>query len=172
MRQRIIGVLILGAFLSSCASIEPKENAILWGAGVGGASGAIGGSLLSPNDESRGLNALVFGLTGAIVGAFIGFFSSSGDTPKAPPPDLESREKQSQNYAPTNYTIPINGTVPEFLKSRVSPAVIEEYVEQDSVGEDGALHAPHKVYRIKHQAELIAHPNQVLNAPKTEGVTQ
>lgn len=46
----------------------PVGSRFLTGAAAGGAAGAIAGFALSPNEESRGLNGLIFGLTGALSG--------------------------------------------------------------------------------------------------------
>ena len=43
----------------------------LTGALAGGALGAAGGTVMSPNKPSQGLNALVFGLSGAAAGGLI-----------------------------------------------------------------------------------------------------
>ena len=64
-------IALLGASLvSGCASM-PRKRFLIGGA-IGGAGGATAGALLSPNAESRGLNALVFGLVGTVAGAVIG----------------------------------------------------------------------------------------------------
>jgi len=162
-------ILILTAitFLSACASLRSPRDRMFMGAGIGGAMGAGGGALFSPNEESRGLNALVFGLSGALVGGVVGFLTASGDEPKSQAKSLEERERANQSQIQgKEFVVLPQDELPNFLKSRMSPAVVEEYLEQDSVTEDGSLHEPHKVYRIKRPAELISRPE------KTEGTKQ
>ena len=123
--------------------------------------------MLSPNEESRGPNALVFGLSGALVGAVAGFLAAPSEPTPSEAEIIETREKQKAIKFWNEFLLApeTNGkALPDFLKNRIAPAIVEEYVEQDLVGEDGALHTPHKVYRIKRQAELIARPK-----PQSEG---
>ena len=49
----------------------PGVSHFLLGAAAGALAGGTGGVLLSPNAESRPLNGLVFGLTGALVGGLL-----------------------------------------------------------------------------------------------------
>jgi hypothetical protein len=171
--RSLVLIPILASGLFGCATIERPR--VLWGASLGGTSGALGGALLSPNDESRGINALVFGVAGAVAGGLIGYLTE----PKAPVPSqgpdlklLEGLPGQPQSnahglagpvqeapiVAQEERVIPHPDGIPRFLKERLQPIVIEEYVEPDTVGSDGALHEPHRVYRIKRPAELFAKP--------------
>lgn len=161
----IFGVSIL-LLVNGCATTSYRSDRVWAGAGIGLVAGSVGGAALSPNDESRGLNALVFGLSGALLGGIVGAVTGSDPTTKSETPTLEEREMKG---ASTQKEIVIGptGDLPDFLKHRVSPAVVEEYMEQDQVGEDGSLHAPHRVYRIKRQAELIARPTDT-GAEKTK----
>jgi hypothetical protein len=151
-------VILLSVLVQGCGTFPSQRDHVILGVGAGGAAGAAAGATLSPNDDSRGINALVFGLSGALIGGLIGFFTSS--TPETPKGSqtLEEKEKLSANNT-KEYVVSPSSELPEFLKKRMSPAVVEEFIETDQVGEDGSLHAPHKVYRIKHAAELIAKPN-------------
>jgi hypothetical protein len=123
---------------------------------MGGITGAVGGAALSPNSESRGLNALVFGLAGALIGGLIGFFSGTPSKREENGATLESREKATNGSR--EIQAPTGADLPAFVKERFRPAVIEEYTEQDSISEDGSLSEPHKVYRIKRPAELVTKP--------------
>jgi hypothetical protein len=54
--------------------------------------------------------------------------------------------------------IPPQQELPEFLKRRIQPVVIEEFIEKDQVTDEGTLHEPHRAYRIKRPAELYTNP--------------
>ncbi len=129
------------------------------GSVAGGAVGAIASSALSPNDESRGLNALVFGLGGALTGGLL-FLFSHDDSEIPQSKNLSLKEKEigaGGGKISGEYFIPQN-ELPGFLKERFKQAIVEEIKVPDTVSEDGALHEPHKVYRIKREAELFAKP--------------
>jgi hypothetical protein len=125
--------------------------------GSGAAIGALGGYGFSPNDESRGINALVFGLAGAVIGGLIGILTDMQPPSSEDKPSLKERDLGS---VPTSrdYIIPTDQKLPSFVKERLQPVVIEESVQQDTVTDDGALHEPHKVYRIKRPSELYSNP--------------
>lgn len=58
---------------STPASSSKKPAKTLEMALIGAVAGALGGALLSPNRESTGLNALVFGASGALAGGLVSF---------------------------------------------------------------------------------------------------
>lgn len=152
--------LICGALtLPGCASLPPRER-LLIGMGTGAAVGAGGGAALSPNSESRGLNALVFGLAGALTGGIAALLTAPKQPQSKAIPSLRDRELgvASEGLSTREFVAPQPTDLPEFVRHRLKPAVIEEYDETDSLTEDGALRAPHKVYRIKRPAELIVRP--------------
>ena len=156
MKTKVVIVWLLIASLStSCATLRGR---FLVGVGAGAAAAGGTATLLSPNPESRGLNALVFGLIGGLVGGLISvlFF-------KDPAPDksatLKEREAAQNSSDPTLYAVPASPNLPVFVKERLQPTLVEESDEPDTVSEDGTLHAPHKVYRIERQAELFAKPS-------------
>jgi hypothetical protein len=152
------GIILFGSFvLASCSTPQSRTDRMVVGAGIGVAVGAGGGAILSPNDESKGLNALVFGLSGALIGGMIGVLT--GKEPEKTPETLTLEEREAKgNPKPQELVLPIEGSLPPYLKERIAPTVVEEFIEKDLVGEDGTLHAPHKVYRIKRPAEFIAKP--------------
>ena len=158
-------VLILSIAIQGCASFQSQRDHVLLGAGAGGAIGAVSGAGLSPNDESRGMNALVFGLSGAIIGGLVGFFTPSIPDSKKGAQNLEEKDMASRQNN-KEYSLSPNEELPDYIKKRLSPTVVEEFIENDQVGEDGSLHAPHKVYRIKHPAELIAKPDPAATSEK------
>ncbi len=57
-------------FLSSCSSLK---KTVVYSSLAGSIVGAAGGMALSPDEESRGANAAVFGLIGAGVAALTGY---------------------------------------------------------------------------------------------------
>ena len=54
--------------------------------------------------------------------------------------------------------LPVPAQIPDFVKARIQPVIVEEYMEAATIGEDGTLREPHKVYRIKRPAEFSATP--------------
>lgn len=141
-------------FTTSCAT----PGRFLIGAGAGAAVGGGTATLLSPNPESRGLNALVFGLVGAIAGGAAAAFLFKDPKPAEKEKDTSIRGRELGTPDLNLYNVPVNPKLPEFVKERLQPVVIEEANEPDTVSEDGTLHAPHKIYRIQHAAELYAKP--------------
>ena len=162
-QRGLVLVLVWGlaeiSVLSGCASLTGRKR-VLIGAGLGISAGAVGGALLSPNEESRALNALVFGLSGALAGGLIALLTESkSEVPKASS-DLKDQELTLDKTTREFQVLP-NQQLPNFLKERIHPLVIEEFVEADSVSEDGTLHEPHKAYRVKRPSELFAKPVQI-----------
>jgi hypothetical protein len=153
-----VSLVTLSASLlvSSCASIRGKDR-VLVAVAAGSVAGAGGGASLSPNDESRGLNAIVFGLSGALVGGAVALLTDPEPNPEPGPSSLKDREIGLGGKS-RDYLVVPHQELPEFLKRRVQPVVIEEYVESDRVTEEGTLHEPHRAYRIKQPAELFAKP--------------
>lgn len=148
--------LLLVVSLTGCASVAGKYR-ILGGAAIGGSVGAVGGAAFSPDEENRAINALVFGLASALVGGGIALLTDTPERAPDAPNDLRARELGGASGG-REYIVMPNQKLPAFLKPRVKPVVIEEFVEKDRVSEEGTLHEPHKVYRIKRQAELYANP--------------
>ena len=148
--KRFISVTLMFG-LSGCATLNQRER-VMVGALGGGSAGAIAGSVLSPNDESRGLNALVFGLSGALGGALIAMLTER--PPVTKPSDLSLKARELEASRARRFEVPMGEELPTFVRERLSPVVIEEFEETDSIAEDGSLRAPHKVYRIARPAEL------------------
>ncbi len=150
---RLLTLLTLAIVLTSCSTVPRKR--FLIGAGIGGAGGAVGGAVLSPNDESRGLNSLIFGLVGAIAGGVIGLLiHDDSEIPEAKP-----SAAKLPSGGPKEFQVEATDqTLPEFVKNRLQKITVEELPQPDTVSEDGTLHEPHKIYRIKRQAELFAQP--------------
>jgi hypothetical protein len=102
------------------------------------------------------MNALVFGLTGAVVGGITALFlHDDSELPKSDD-SLKARDLEGGSL---EFVVPAQASgLPAYVKDRLQPVVIEEYVEQDSVAEDGSLREPHRVWRIKRPAELSPRP--------------
>ncbi|MGE4108220.1 MAG: hypothetical protein AB7F66_13480 [Bacteriovoracia bacterium] len=105
------------------------------------------------------MNALVFGLSGALAGGLIAALTEPKELKGEEIGALEGRDKPASSSSFYRVENPIEtGNLPDFLKHRLQPVVIEEAHEVDTLSEDGTLHEPHKVYRIKRAAELISKP--------------
>ena len=63
---------ILLIFLTALSSCSSMKKTLIYSGLAGGMTGAATGSLLSPDKESRGANALLFGLLGAAIAAVTG----------------------------------------------------------------------------------------------------
>ena len=147
--------LICFSIMVSSVGCATPQGRFLVGATTGGIVAGSTAAVLSPNRESVGMNALVFGLSGALVGGVGSLLWGKTDKIPDAKSSLEAKELQST----IDFVVPGPRSMPEFLKQRIKPAVIEEYQESDSIAEDGTLHEPHKVYRIKRPAELISRPH-------------
>jgi hypothetical protein len=158
--RTISAVLCTALLASGCASRTRPEN-ILIGVGSGAVAGAVGGAALSPNEPSKPWNALIFGLTGALIGGALGYMARSKEPdPGRQQQDLKMREQTSLKGGSVSVYPPMNGPLPDFLKDRLTSMVIEELSMPSRVGEDGTLHEPHKAYRIKRSPELLPAPNK------------
>ena len=155
--MRLVQLMIIVFILPGCASLTQRDR-LMVGVSGGAVVGAAGGSLLSPNPESQGLNALVFGLSGALTGGLIALITDRPPETKVEDRSLKAREMAAASGQ--EFVVPSSGELPEFVKRRLTPMVVEEFEERDSIAEDGSLRAPHKVYRIKRQAELITRPSE------------
>ena len=149
VKETAFFILIL-CHVSSCATTSPVRFGV--GAGIGALVVGGGAVALSPNSESRPLNALVFGLTGALIGGLSSLLIHP-DAPAKP-----SHVNASRSVDDTRLFLAPKSDLPSFVKERLTPVVIEEFTEKDAISEDGSLHEPHKVYRILRQAELISKP--------------
>ena len=168
MKYRLTSIVVVLLLLSSCATVSQRSR-LMWGGAIGGASGAIGGAVLSPNDESRGLNALVFGISGVLIGTLAALFTGQSSEPQTVKPSLKEKETGAKlESSVREFAVPVNANLPSFVRDRIQPAVVEEFTETDTVSEDGSLHEPHKVYRIKRPAELFAKPT----GTSTEGAAK
>ena len=156
-------LFILLICISSCGTGSKR---VFTGSVMGAATGVTGGVVLSPNSESRGMNALVFGLTGGVIGGIIGSLTDTSPSNYGHETSLKDRD-QEINADHKLYEVESSEQLPAFVKERLKKAVIEGFTNRDTVDEDGALHEPHKVYRIKRQAELFSKPK--MTTSQSEG---
>jgi hypothetical protein len=136
--------------LPGCASTRGR---FLIGSLAGGAVAAPIAVGLSPNKESVLFNALVFGLGGALAGAFTGVLSG-------PDVHLESGLSSTNLRAREALHAPAQDSN-AYLEGRVIPPVIETFRQEGLISEDGVLHEPHRAYRIARPAELVPAPTPV-----------
>lgn len=159
MRSLNLSVLLLiGVQLSGCATLHGPGRTLSFSA-MGAATGAGGGYLFSPNKESKDLNALVFGLAGALFGGIAGLIGDRPDEAVKPASTIFDRSEIGTGSSKEMLVLP-QESLPEYVRKRIQPVVVEEFTETDRVGEDGELHEAHKVYRIKRQAEFNSRPFQ------------
>jgi len=70
MKEKLIIFMMFCMFLSSCSSMK---KTIIYSSLSGGLAGATAGYALSPDKESQGANAAIFGVIGAGISALIGY---------------------------------------------------------------------------------------------------
>ena len=70
MRNKMTIIVLLSLIISSCSSMK---KTIVYSSLSGGLAGASAGYALSPDKESQGANAAIFGLVGAGLSALIGY---------------------------------------------------------------------------------------------------
>ncbi len=153
----IVWSLLAVLSTSGCASLTGRKRFLL-GTGLGAGLGAAGGAVFSPNQESRMLNTLVFGLSGALLGGVAALLTDS--KPEVPKSQGDLKAQESLDRSLREFQVTPNQQLPKFVRERIQPLVIEEFIEEDSVSEDGTLHEPHKAYRVKRSGELFAKPIQ------------
>ena len=79
--MRVIPLLLTSLLITGCAT---GRGRFLVGAGIGASLCGGGAAAFSPNRESVGMNALVFGLVGALAGGALGLLTyDDGKIPKA-----------------------------------------------------------------------------------------
>lgn len=156
--MRLLPLLLIPLF-TACSGLKPRERFLL-GLGTGAASGAVAGAALAPNQENRGINALVFGLTGAVIGGVGGLLFKDDSAIPEQKTTLKVSElgtpKDAKGFAVSSLNS--ESELPDFVKERLRAAVIEEFEERESVGPDGSLRAPHKVWRIRYPTQLVVEP--------------
>lgn len=150
MKALVLLVLVLS---SSCSSLK---KTIVYSALAGGMTGVAAGTLLSPDKQSKGANAAIFGLVGAGLAALSGYALYQDDPrnyklqnmlldpdKKAPidPNEIElglgplkidaNLEKQEA------YQVPIKD-LPEQLKGKVNKQYLIKYQSKERYVKNGA----------------------------------
>jgi hypothetical protein len=145
-------VFLILIFFPGCAGIDLQNP---WTAATAGLAGGMGaGYGLTREKERQGKNMAIAGLSLGALGFLGAKFLWPKETDPAKAEILELREK---NFKPVReLTLPATKQkLPDFLEKRLTPLVLEQWVEKDSISEDGSLNEPHKVWRIKRHPELI-----------------
>src|SRR5690242_15387162 len=79
--MREIALVCILTVFTGCAT--PRGRFLL-GAGIGALTLGGTATVLSPDHQSRGMNALVFSLVGALVGGLVGLYAKDdGEVPKS-----------------------------------------------------------------------------------------
>ena len=154
--MRVLAWVTLASVVGSCASTSQNKRTFIISLG-GASAGAIAGAGLSPNSESRLLNGVVFGLSGALIAgaAALIWGQDRVNESEISSPLKEHELSLGSELGERSYQVQPEGELPEFLKKRLRPVVIEEFLERDRFSDEGTLHEPHRVYRIKRPAELV-----------------
>lgn len=145
-------LLLFCVALSGCANFSLRDP---WAStAVGLAGGSAGALALTKNKEHQGKNMAI---TGAALGLAMHLGAKFLWGKEIDPAKAEILELRAKNLRPAReITVPAaNQKLPDFLEKRLTPLVLEQWVENDSISEDGSLNEPHKVWRIKRHPELI-----------------
>lgn len=152
MKRLTLGILCL--FLCSCSSMK---KTLIYSAMAGGATGATAGAVLSPNNESRGANAAVFGLLGAGVAALAGYALYQDDPRNYKLDNMLMDEKETKvPYNPNEieiglgnlnidanldkkeaYKVPVK-ELPEQLKGKVNRQYLIKYQSKERYVKKGS----------------------------------
>lgn len=149
MKAALFFVLLV---LQSCSTFSLRDP---WAAtAVGLAAGAGGAFALTKEKQRQGTNMAIAGAVTGLAMHLGAKFVWSRETDPAKAELLELRER---NFRPTReITVPATSQkLPDFLERRLTPLVLEQWVEKDSISEDGSLNEPHKMWRIKRLPELV-----------------
>lgn len=133
-------ILIILLFCVSCSSFR---RTMVYSSLAGGVSGATAGALLSPNQKSRGANALVFGLLGAGIAAGVGYLLYEDDPRNfkldhmlIDPPkdqvqiDLDQLKIDAKLEGQEKYAVPLKD-LPEGLSDKVSQQFLIKYQSKE-----------------------------------------
>lgn len=148
-------ILILCGVVTSCSTMK---KTIIYSSLAGGMTGATAGVLLSPNKESKGANAAVFGLIGAGIAALAGY-ALYKDDPRNYKLDNMLQEKpisKSNRFNPNEleiglgnfkidanlnkkeaYEVPVK-SLPEKLKGKVNKQFLIKYQSKERYIKKGA----------------------------------
>lgn len=151
--MKMLWLLLLCFYLTSCSSLK---KTIIYSSLAGGMAGATAGAMLSPNKDSQGANAAVFGLIGAGVAALTGYALYQDDPrnyklqnmlmddapkAKANPRELEiglGNLKIDASLAKQEaYEVPVK-ELPEKLKGKVNKQFLIKYQSKERYIKNGS----------------------------------
>jgi len=135
--------LLMLVFLSSCSTLKKSIGS---GAIIGGIAGGAGGAVFSPDEYSKGKNAYLGGVVGAILGAGLAYFFHDEPKKKVAHPMLLDEPTQTHKEVPLfdfspelkhirpevnfkpmkKYEVPLEKLPPE-LEGKVKKQFIIEY---------------------------------------------
>ena len=150
MKALVILILVLS---SSCSSLK---KTVVYSALAGGMTGAAAGTFLSPDKQSKGANAAIFGLIGAGVAALTGYALYQDDPRNY---KLKNMLLDPDNKEPVNpneielglgplkidanlekqeaYQVPVK-ELPEQLKGKVNKQYLIKYQSKERYVKKGA----------------------------------
>jgi hypothetical protein len=150
MKALVILILVLS---SSCSSLK---KTVVYSALAGGMTGAVAGTFLSPDKQSKGANAAIFGLIGAGVAALTGYVLYQDDprnyTLKNMLLDPDKKEPANPNEIELGlgplkidanlekqeaYQVPVK-ELPEQLKGKVNKQYLIKYQSKERYVKKGA----------------------------------
>ncbi|MCF8060737.1 MAG: hypothetical protein K9K67_15650 [Bacteriovoracaceae bacterium] len=147
-------VIILLITMTSCSSMK---KTLIYSSLAGGMTAATAGVMLSPNKESKGANATLFGVLGAGVAALAGYAMYKDDPrnyklknmlipPKTPISEMSSNDleiglgnlKIDANLNKKEaYKVPVRN-LPEKLKGKVNKQYLIKYQSKERYVKKGA----------------------------------
>lgn len=116
-KGKITALVALGFFLSGCAQMSYRQEAVLKGAGAGALTGAaIGGAASAGSDDKNrsGLGVGIGAASGALIGGLLGYFLAEEPKPPPPPPAPKPAPKVER-------TIILDHVLFDFDKTAIKP---------------------------------------------------
>jgi len=134
MKKYILLIIIFTA--SSCANYSLKK-AIVYGGLSGAATGATTGALLSPNQESKLANTLVWGGILGLIGAGLGWYMWQDDIDNKPLKNMIN-DDNGINLSDPNavYDLP-SVPIPKNLEGKFPQSKVYEFVVPEQRSADG-----------------------------------
>lgn len=145
--------LILCILLSACSTLK---KSIIYSSLTGAMTGATAGALLSPDKDSRGANAVVFGLVGAGIAALAGYALYQDDPRNYKLQNMLMEEEKKEVLNPHQleigigdlkidanmekqeaYEVPVK-ELPEKLKGKVNKQFLIKYQSKERYIKNGS----------------------------------
>ncbi len=172
--KNLISIIFIVSLLSSCSTMK---KTITYSSLSGALAGASGGYLLSPDKQSRGVNAALFGLVGAGIAALAGY-SMYEDDPRnkklshmleEPIPlgpntlglDLDDLKIEASLSKEEAYKTPLKD-LPEELKGKVKKQYVIKYQSKERY-----LNKGNKTFYIP-PFQIYEHSYESLEGDKSE----